>query len=278
MKKTISRNLAVVTAIAAFATCAVLFTACQEPEPIPTTVAVTGVSLDKSSLSLQEGASETLTAIILPTNASNKSANWESSDTGVATVYAGKVTAVKAGTATITVTTADGGKKASCSVTVTEREPIVMILETTLVDVPEEGGLIEIPIQTNTEFTVKVEQTASDWISYEEAESATSDKLAFSIAESIGDIRSCYVKIISPKKEFDDLTITFRQTSKARRILMDIYNSMGGPTWEGADNWGTDAPLKDWEGVIFINGRIERLLFNKFGLKGEIPESLGELT
>ena len=337
------------------------------PPPPPDTVAVTGVSLDKSSISLQEGASATLTATISPDNASNKSVNWKSSDTAVATVDAGKVTAVKAGTATITVTTADGGKTASCTVTVTEAlkivitgntarvpvsggtaefsiqyntsytveieqtakewlhfvetkamqsgtlvfkvdanegeartgkatvkdnegklEPItltfeqekkvVMIVETTLVDVPEEGGLIEIPIQTNTEFTVKVEQTASDWISYVEAEAATSGKLAFSIAENIGDIRSCDVRIMSPAREFDDLTITFRQASKARRILMDIYNSMGGPSWEGADNWGTDAPLMDWKGVSFINGRIERLLFNKFGLKGEIPESLGELT
>ena len=68
-------------AVAAFATCVGLFTACQKPEP--TTVAVTGVSLDKSSLSLQKGASETLTATVSPANASNKSVSWKSSDIGV---------------------------------------------------------------------------------------------------------------------------------------------------------------------------------------------------
>ena len=80
---------------------------------------VTEVKLDKTSLTLNVGKSDTLTATITPTNASNKSINWESSNTGIATVdTSGKVTAVSAGTATITVTTADSGKTATCTVTV----------------------------------------------------------------------------------------------------------------------------------------------------------------
>ena len=77
-------------------------------------IAVTGVSLDKTSLSLTEGASEKLLATVSPANATNKSVTWSSSDDSVATVDAnGKVTAVKAGTATITVRTVDGGKTAT---------------------------------------------------------------------------------------------------------------------------------------------------------------------
>lgn len=84
------------------------------------TVAVTGVSLNKSTLSLEEGKSETLTATVAPATATNKNVTWKSSNTAVATVdAAGKVTAVKAGTATITATTTDGGKIATCAVTVT---------------------------------------------------------------------------------------------------------------------------------------------------------------
>lgn len=87
-------------------------------------VPVRGISLNKTSLTLPEGNSETLTATINPSNATNQNVTWNSSDTSVATVDAsGKVTAVKAGTATITVTTKDGGKTATCSVTVKSAGP-----------------------------------------------------------------------------------------------------------------------------------------------------------
>lgn len=83
------------------------------------TYKVTGVSLNKDSLTLDVGASDTLTATITPNNATNKNVTWSSDNQNVATVENGKVTAVGVGTATITVTAADGsGKSATCSVTV----------------------------------------------------------------------------------------------------------------------------------------------------------------
>ncbi len=82
-------------------------------------VAAQGVSLNKESVSLKEGEYETLSATVTPEKATNKNVSWKSSDTSVATVdAAGKITAVKKGTATITVTTADGGFTDTCAVTV----------------------------------------------------------------------------------------------------------------------------------------------------------------
>lgn len=83
-------------------------------------ISVTGVKLDKPSLTLQETGSDTPTVTVEPDNATNKNVNWESSDTSIATVDAsGKVTAISAGSATITATAADGSEvSASCSVTV----------------------------------------------------------------------------------------------------------------------------------------------------------------
>ena len=81
-------------------------------------VAVTGVTLDKSEVSITVGKTATLTATITPSNATNKNVSWTSSDEGVATVENGVVTAVAKGSATITVTTEDGNYSASCEVTV----------------------------------------------------------------------------------------------------------------------------------------------------------------
>lgn len=81
-------------------------------------IAVENVTLNKTSATLTEGDTLTLTATVAPTNATNKNMTWKSSDTTVATVSNGVVTAKKAGTATITVTTADGSKTATCTVTV----------------------------------------------------------------------------------------------------------------------------------------------------------------
>ena len=83
-------------------------------------VAVTGVSLNKSTASIEVGETETLVATVAPSNASNQNVSWSSGSTSVATVSSsGVVTGVSAGTAVITVTTADGNKTASCTVTVT---------------------------------------------------------------------------------------------------------------------------------------------------------------
>ena len=109
-------------ALVAIVTLAFTLPSCGHEDPVPATVSVSGVSINKTTISLTEGGSETLTATVAPDNATNKSVSWKSSDTGVATVdNSGKVTAVKAGSATITVTTTDGSKTATCSVTVTAK-------------------------------------------------------------------------------------------------------------------------------------------------------------
>ena len=82
-------------------------------------VSVTGVTLDQNSASIETGSTLQLTATVSPSNATNKTVSWSSSNTSVATVSNGLVTAVSAGNATITVTTSDGGYTATCAVTVT---------------------------------------------------------------------------------------------------------------------------------------------------------------
>lgn len=89
-----------------------------------TWVEVTGVSLDKSSLILTAGGKpEILVAAVAPGNAANRAVTWSSSDKGVVTVSNGVVTPIASGTATITVTSIDGSRTATCIVTVNAQPP-----------------------------------------------------------------------------------------------------------------------------------------------------------
>jgi ligand-binding sensor domain-containing protein len=84
-----------------------------------TTIATTGVTLNQARISLNVGNTDTLKALVIPSNASNNKVNWRSSDTTIATVnFSGIVTGVKAGSSNIIVTTADGNKTDTCIVTV----------------------------------------------------------------------------------------------------------------------------------------------------------------
>lgn len=92
--------------------------------------AVTGITLDKSTLTLAPGKTATLAATVSPATAANKNIRWTSSNTNVATVDAtGKVTAAGNGTAVITVSTVDGGFTAQCTVTVSEDKPEIVAVE-----------------------------------------------------------------------------------------------------------------------------------------------------
>ncbi len=101
----------------------------EEYARLQSLVAVTGVSLDKTTASLKVGDTVTLTATIAPANATNIAVTWSSNKTSVATVEDGVVTAVGAGEATITVTTEDGGFTATCTVTVNSSSVTYSVIE-----------------------------------------------------------------------------------------------------------------------------------------------------
>lgn len=130
MKKFVLSTFVLITA---FLTTA--FTSCREEkkENMDIPVAVTGVTFDKSDITLEIGKELTLGYTVVPEKATNKDVKWESDHPNVVTVSNGKLTAKATGTAKITVITWDGDFKDDCNVTVT---PIpvsgVMIGATTL--------------------------------------------------------------------------------------------------------------------------------------------------
>lgn len=98
--------------------CLKAFTTYQEIKDVK----VTSVSLDKNKMAMTVGDKSNLVATIKPSNATNKNIKWTTSDSKVATVTEkGIIEAKKEGTATITATTEDGNKTATCKVTVNKK-------------------------------------------------------------------------------------------------------------------------------------------------------------
>lgn len=98
-------------------------------------VSVTGVSISPNVLSLEVDSNTTLTVTVSPSNATNKTVTWASSAPNIASVSNGVVTGVEVGNAVITATTVDGGKTATCQVSVTQSStPKYTNIVPTLVD------------------------------------------------------------------------------------------------------------------------------------------------
>ena len=117
-----------------------------------TNVNATSISLDKTRASIALGETVTLTATVLPDNATDKSVTWSSSDESIATVDNGVVTAVAPGVATITATTVDGTNlSATCEITISN--------ELTLTLIDGEGGKFELVEQYGKEKKVKMVPT-----------------------------------------------------------------------------------------------------------------------
>ena len=172
----------------------------------PTTVAVTGVTLNKTSLSLVEGNSETLTATVSPDNATNKAVSWKSSDASIASVDGtGKVTAVKAGSATITVSTTDGSKTATCSVSVTPKTISVtgVAIEPSTLEI-KEGATFQLKATVSPADASQ----AVDWAS-PSPHIATVDQNGLLTAVAPGTVRIVVrSKAFTDKQGFCDVTVT----------------------------------------------------------------------
>lgn len=255
----------------------------KEPQPNSKTVAVTGVSLNTASLSLVEGSSETLTATVSPENASNKSTSWKSSATDIATVDgSGKVTAVKAGSAIVTVTTDDGAKSATCSVTVTEALKIVITGNTA--KVPVQGGTVEFPIKYNTAYTVEVESSAQAWLHFVETKAMQSGTLVFSIDANTGDARTGKATVKANDGAVDPVTLTFEQDELSRveierAALEALYKATDGDHWKTKYNWCSDRPVNEWYGIkTNSRGLVTELSLIDNNLSGNIPPEIGDLS
>ena len=214
-----------------------------------TEIKVTGVTLNKTALTLNIGASETLSATVAPADATNKKVTWKSSDAAVATVDAnGKVTGVKAGEATITVTTEDGGKTATCRVTVSDRE--IKVTEITLAALAIYAG--ESKAITATVKPDDATNKALTWTSSDETVATVdatgkvtgvktgSVTITATAQDGSGVSGSCTVTVLSPVKKVtvEPANLTLGQNkSYTLKATVEVFGSGTdtGVTWTSSD-------------------------------------------
>ena len=216
------------------------------------TVSVTEVTLDRAELTLTEGETETLTATVKPDNADNRKVTWSSDKTDVATVDgAGRVTAVKAGEAVVTVTTEDGGKTASCKVTVKAK-----VVPVTGVDVKPWSVTIGANGTTKLTCTVAPSNATNRNVRWE------SDNPSVATVDSDGNVRAVSAGVAKVSAVTEDggfrsgCTVTVKEFSSGFEVGGLFYKTAEGYSMDFVEVTGNQGGGK-YSGDVVVPGTVE---------------------
>ena len=271
------------TLLVAIATVFFLVSCEPEPDPVPQVIKVEKVTIDPSSVTLNVGETTTLTASVSPSNATDKTVSWLSTNTSVVTVSNGTVTAVGEGRAEITATA--GGKTGSCSIQVENK--IVDVTNLTL-DPPE------LTLYTGQSITLNATVTPSDatyntvqwWSSNENMITVSDDGVVTALAPGITTIVASAGTITVRC----NVTVIDSREPSIKTALLELYDAMDGDNWKidtyyGSSKWDLQSPLKDWCYVEWKEQTGELKLHfwdskyvEPIGLKGEFPDCFDEWT
>ena len=215
-------------------------------------VNVTEVTLDKTELTLTEGETETLTATVRPDNADNRKVTWSSDKTEIATVDgAGRVTAVKAGEAVVTVTTEDGGKTATCRVTVKAK-----VVPVTGVDVKPWSVTIGANGTTKLTCTVAPSNATNRNVRWE------SDNPSVATVDSDGNVRAVSAGVAKVSAVTEDggfrsgCTVTVKEFSSGFEVGGLFYKTAKGYSMDFVEVTGNPGGGK-YSGEVVVPGTVE---------------------
>ena len=215
-------------------------------------VNVTEVTLDRAELTLTEGETETLTATVRPDNADNRKVTWSSDKTEIATVDgAGKVTAVKAGEAVVTVTTEDGGKTATCRVTVKAK-----VVPVTGVDVKPWSVTIGANGTTKLTCTVAPSNATNRNVRWE------SDNPSVATVDSDGNVRAVSAGVAKVSAVTEDggfrsgCTVTVKEFSSGFEVGGLFYKTAKGYSMDFVEVTGNPGGGK-YSGEVVVPGTVE---------------------
>ena len=236
--------------------------------PLIVVAPVTSLKLNKTSVSLTEGETDTLSVTVSPADATNKSISWRSSNTSVVTVSGGKITAKKSGSATITAAAADGsGIKASCTVSVIEPKPVIdsmhlsktsLLLEIgqkdrlTATTYPDNKGTIAWMSDNKNVASVGKDGTV-------QGVSAGNTRITAISVENSKVYAVCEVTVVSPKNEmpeeknyrvsfYNDGIMIYTENVKEGNTVINVPDATGDGTFmgwytEGGTIWNSEVPV-----------------------------------
>ena len=187
-------------------------------------IAVEGITLDKTTATVEEGATVTLTATVTPDNATDKTVTWSTSDETIATVSGGVVTGVKAGE--VTITAKAGDKSATCTVTVTAASTEPEVVPVTGVTLSQTAVTLDIDQSITLTATVAPENATNKAVTWasDKTDVATVDangkvtavaagtaNITVTTADG-GKTATCAVTV-NPATEPEDPTITYEDVT-----------------------------------------------------------------
>ena len=237
-------------------------------------VNVTEVTLDRAELTLTEGETETLTATVKPDNADNRKVTWSSDKTEIATVDgAGKVTAVKAGEAVVTVTTEDGGKTATCKVTVKAK-----VVPVTGVDVKPWSVTIGANGTTKLTCTVAPSNATNRNVRWE------SDNPSVATVDSDGNVRAVSAGVAKVSAVTEDggfrsgCTVTVKEFSSGFEVGGLFYKTAKGYSMDFVEVTGNPGGGK-YSGDVVVPGTVEYdgITYTVKGVGNRAFEGCGDL-
>jgi len=237
-------------------------------------VNVTEVTLDKTELTLTEGETETLTATVKPDNADNRKVTWSSDKTEIATVDgAGKVTAVKPGEAVVTVTTEDGGKTATCKVTVKAKAVPV-----TGVEVNPWAVTLSVRGTSKLSYTIRPADATNQNVKWE------SDNPSVATVDSDGNVRAVSAGVAKVSAVTEDggfrsgCTVTVKEFSSGFEVGGLFYKTAEGYSMDFVEVTGNPGGGK-YSGDVVVPGTVEYdgITYTVKGVGNRAFEGCGDL-
>ena len=237
-------------------------------------VSVTEVTLDRTELTLTEGEAETLTATVKPDNADNRKVTWSSDKTEIATVDgAGKVTAVKAGEAVVTVTTEDGGKTATCKVTVKAKAVPV-----TGVEVNPWAVTLSVRGTSKLSYTIRPADATNQNVKWE------SDNPSVATVDSDGNVRAVSAGVAKVSAVTEDggfrsgCTVTVKEFSSGFEVGGLFYKTAKGYSMDFVEVTGNPGGGK-YSGDVVVPGTVEYdgITYTVKGVGNRAFEGCGDL-